>query len=83
VTGLEGGDGWLTLLAGAALTASGVLPRLPPIVPVIAVAVPAVIALGEIYRGMELSLSPDLGIWMLLAGSAGGLASVVLGRPAS
>ena len=80
VTGLDGGDGWLTLVAGLALVASGLLGRLPPWLPVVAIGVATVIGVSEIYRGVGLSLSTKVGIWLLLAGCAGGLASVVLAR---
>ena len=83
VTGLDGGDGWLTLIAGLALVASGLLGRLPSWLPTVAILVATVIAVSEIYRGIGLSLSTEIGIWLVVAGCAGGLASTALHRRAT
>lgn len=83
VTGLDGGDGWLTLVSGLALVASGLLGRLPSWVPVVAIGAATVIGVSEMYRGLGLSLSTGTGMWLLLAGCAGGLASIAIARRAT
>lgn len=84
-SGIDGGDGWITLVAGVVLAAAGYMAYsgkpLPMWVGWVALIVGAAVALINFFdiQGTEL-VSVGIGMWIMLAGSALGLVGLLAGR---
>ena len=85
VSGIDGGDGWFTLVAGVVLAATGYMAYsgkpLPMWVGWVALVVGAGVALINYFdiSGVD-GVSVGIGMWIMLAGSVLGLVGLLMGR---
>ena len=86
VTGIDGGDGWYTLIAGVVLAAVGYMAytgntSIPSWVGWVAVAVGAAVALINFFDilGEDL-VDLGIGMWLCLLGAAAGLVGMLMSR---
>ncbi|MEX2322270.1 MAG: hypothetical protein WEA29_00630 [Acidimicrobiia bacterium] len=85
VSGMDGGDGWFTLLAGVALLALGFMSysgkAYPSWLAWVALAVGAAVALINFFdiMGTEL-IEVGIGMWLMVAGVVVAVLGLVMGR---
>ena len=83
-SGISGGDGWVTLVAGVVLAATPYLASQARPVPwwVIPAALATGIGIiaGEYGTARNRELSVGIGMWIMLAGSVLGLVGLLMGR---
>lgn len=85
VSGMDGGDGWFTLIGGAILAAAGYMAFAGKAFPVwvgwVGLVIGAGVALINFFdiMGTE-GVSTGIGMYLMLAGSVAGLVGLLMGR---